>query len=50
MDLVSVPAVFVWNADGSLARKFDDDMASKELGRPFTYDDISAAVATCLAR
>jgi thiol-disulfide isomerase/thioredoxin len=50
MDLVSVPAVFVWNADGSLARKFDDDMASKELGRPFTYDDISAAVAACLAR
>ena len=49
MDLVSVPAVFVWKPDGTLARKFDDDMASKELGRPFTYEDITAAVEACLA-
>ena len=50
MDLLSVPAVFVWNADGSLARKFDDEMAAQELGRPFTYDDIAAAVEACLTR
>ena len=50
MDLVSVPAVFIWKPDGSLARKFDDDMASKEMGRPFTYEDITAAVEACLAR
>lgn len=50
MDLVSVPAVFVWNPDGSLARRFDDEMASQELGRPFTYEDIAAAVEACLAR
>lgn len=49
MDLVSVPAVFVWKPDGTLARKFDDDMASKELGRSFTYEDITAAVEACLA-
>lgn len=50
MDLVSVPAVFIWKPDGSLARKFDDDMASKELGRPFTYEDVTAAVEACLVR
>ena len=50
IDLLSVPAVFVWNADGSLARKFDDEMAAQELGRPFTYDDIAAAVEACLTR
>jgi hypothetical protein len=33
-----------------VARKFDDDMASQELGRPFTYEDITAAVEACLAR
>lgn len=50
MNLVSVPAVFVYKADGALARMFDDDMASKELGRPFTYEDITTAVEACLAR
>jgi thiol-disulfide isomerase/thioredoxin len=50
MNLVSVPAVFVYKPDGTLARTFDDDMASKELGRPFTYEDITAAVEECLAR
>lgn len=50
MDLVSVPTVFVWKPDGTLARKFDDEMASTDLGRPFTYEDIAAAVEACLTR
>jgi thiol-disulfide isomerase/thioredoxin len=50
MDLVSVPAVFVWKPDGTLARKFDDEMAFTDLGRPFSYEDISAAVEACLTR
>lgn len=50
MGLVSVPAVFVWGPDGTLVRKFDDDMAAKQLGRPFTYEDVTQAVEYCLAR
>lgn len=50
MDLVSVPAVFVWKPDGSLFRRFDDELAARELGRPFTYADIDAAVREALAR
>jgi thiol-disulfide isomerase/thioredoxin len=50
MDLVSVPAVFVWGPDGSLARRFDDDMATRDLGRAFTYEDVTRAVEECLAR
>ena len=49
-DLVSVPAVYVWKPDGSLARRFDDDDAAKRLGRPFTYADIAAEVAAALGR
>ncbi|NBP51446.1 MAG: TlpA family protein disulfide reductase, partial [Actinobacteria bacterium] len=44
LGIVSVPAVFVWDRDGKLAKKFDDDIASKSLGRPFTYADIEAVV------
>ena len=50
MEIVSVPAVFVWNRDGSLAQRFDDEQSAKELGRAFTYDDVTAAVEACLAR
>jgi hypothetical protein len=50
LGIVSVPAVFVWGKDGALARQFDDDMAAKTLGRPFTYADIEAVVQECLAR
>jgi len=45
MDLVSVPAIFIWDTQGNIAKKFDDDMATKELGRPFTYDDVTAVVS-----
>jgi hypothetical protein len=44
LDLASVPAVYVWRPDGSLAVRFDDDHAARSLGRPFTYDDVEAAV------
>lgn len=50
LGIVSVPAVFVWGKDGELAKQFDDDMAAKTLGRPFTYADIEAVVKECLAR
>lgn len=50
MDVVSVPVVFVWNRDGSVAQRFDDEMAARDLGRAFTYDDVTAAVEACLAR
>jgi thiol-disulfide isomerase/thioredoxin len=49
LDLTSVPAVFVYRPDGSLAVRFDDEMAAGEFGRPFTYDDVEAAVGKLLA-
>jgi len=48
LDLDSVPAVFVWKADGTLARRFDDDDAARRLGRAFTYADVAAAVREAL--
>ena len=50
LELDSVPAVYVWKPDGSLARRFDDDDAKRRLGRPFTYADVEAEVQACLAR
>jgi len=49
LDLVSVPAVYVWKPDGSLAVRYDDDMAARDLGRAFTYADVEATVAGLLA-
>ena len=49
LDLVSVPAISVWKPDGSLAARYDDDMAARTLGRPFTYADVEKTVAECLA-
>jgi len=49
LDLASVPAVYVWRPDGSLAVRFDDDHAARSLGRPFTYEDVADAVAGLLA-
>lgn len=48
LDLVSIPAVFVWKPDGTLARRFDDDDAARRLGRPFTYADVEAEVRSLL--
>jgi len=49
LDLVSIPAVYVWKADGTLARRFDDDDAAGRLGRPFTYADVEAEIRSLLA-
>lgn len=49
LDLVSVPAIYVWKPDGSLAVRYDDDMASRELRRPFTYADVEKTVADLVA-
>lgn len=44
LELDSVPAVYVWARDGSLAQRFDDDDAKKRLGRSFTYEDVAETV------
>lgn len=49
LDLASVPAVYIWKPDGSLAVRYDDDMAARDLGRAFTYADVEQAVARLLA-
>jgi thiol-disulfide isomerase/thioredoxin len=49
LDLVSVPAIFIWKPDGSLAVRYDDDMAARELRRPFTYADVQTTVARLVA-
>ena len=48
LDIVSVPAIFIWKPDGSLAIRYDDDMAARDLGRPFTYEDVERTVAELL--
>ena len=50
LELDSVPAVYVWKADGTLARRFDEGDAKARLGRPFTYDDVDAEVQALLAK
>ena len=50
LDVTSVPAVLVWNADGAFVRRFDDDDAARRLGRPFTYADVEATVQELLRR
>ncbi len=48
LGLESVPAVYVWKPDGTLARRFDADDAARRLGRPFSYDDIEIDVRSLL--
>lgn len=50
LDIVSVPVVYVYRPDGSLAQRFDDEDARQRLGRPFTYDDVTATVRAALGR
>ncbi len=46
-DLAAVPAVFVYDRDGKLRKRFDNEQAkSKE--QHFTYDDVKALVAELL--
>jgi len=49
LDLASVPAICIWKPDGSLAIRYDDDMAARDLGRAFTYADVEKTVAGLLA-
>lgn len=49
LDLTSVPAVYVFGRNGELLRRFDDDYASRELSRPFTYADVRHLVDETLA-
>lgn len=49
LDLTSVPAIFIWKPDGSLAIRYDDDLSARTLGRPFTYADVGDTVAAILA-
>ena len=44
LGLASVPAVYVWGRDGKLVRRFDEDDATRRLGRPFTYADVEETV------
>lgn len=48
LDLVSVPAVSIWKPDGALAIRYDDDMATRTLGRAFTYADVDRTVTSLL--
>lgn len=50
LDLVSVPAVWVYGPDGTLVRRFDEDDATKRLKRPFHYGDVGAEVEGLLAK
>ncbi|MFM1904859.1 MAG: hypothetical protein RLZZ440_2759, partial [Planctomycetota bacterium] len=44
LDLASVPAVYVWKPNGERAIRFDDELAARDLGRPFTYHDVERTV------
>jgi thiol-disulfide isomerase/thioredoxin len=48
LDLTSVPAVYVWKPNGERAIRYDDDFAARELGRPFTYEDVEQTVTALL--
>jgi thiol-disulfide isomerase/thioredoxin len=48
LDLVSIPAIYIYKPDGTLARRFDDEDASQRLGRPFTYADVEAEIRSLL--
>jgi thiol-disulfide isomerase/thioredoxin len=50
LDLVSVPAVYVYGPDGKLVQRFDEDDATKRLKRPFTYDDVEEVVGRLLGK
>jgi len=49
LELDSVPAVYVWKPDGTLARRFDAEDSRQRLGRPFTYADVEREVRSLLA-
>jgi thiol-disulfide isomerase/thioredoxin len=48
LEIPSIPAVFVFDRDGRLHRRFDNRHASRN-GGPFTYEHVSAVVDELLA-
>jgi thiol-disulfide isomerase/thioredoxin len=49
LEIPSIPAVFVFDRDGQLHRRFDNRHASRD-GGPFTYEQVSAVVGELLAQ
>lgn len=47
-NLVSIPAVFVYDRDGKLVKRFDNENAATE-AEAFTYEQVGAKVAQLLA-
>jgi len=47
LEIPSIPAVFVYNKDGQLHRRFDNRFASTT-GGPFTYEQVAAEVEKLL--
>jgi thiol-disulfide isomerase/thioredoxin len=47
MEIPSIPAVFVYDRDGRLHRRFDNRNASRD-GGPFTYEQVSKVVEELL--
>jgi hypothetical protein len=48
LEIPSIPAVFVFDRDGRLHRRFDNRHASRN-GGPFSYEQVSAVVNELLA-
>jgi thiol-disulfide isomerase/thioredoxin len=48
LEIPSIPAVFVYDRQGNLHKRFDNRHASRN-GGPFTYEHVSAAVEQLLA-
>lgn len=48
LDIPSIPAVFVYDRDGRLQKRFDNRHASRT-GGPFTYEQVAAVVERLLA-
>ena len=48
LEIPSIPAVFVYDRQGKLHKRFDNRNASRN-GGPFTYEQVSAAVEQLLA-
>ena len=51
IDVPSMPAVFVYDGSGKLAKRFDSSLLEEGEEEPFTYeDDINPFIATLLKK
>ena len=50
LEIDSVPMISVWDKEGTLVKRFDDNMARKEFGRSFTYADVRRVVEQVLTQ